>query len=48
MMEMQLILSMVVQRYRLYLVSGHPVDPDPFITLRPRAGIVVTLRRQSS
>jgi cytochrome P450 len=43
MMELQLILATVTQRYRLALVPGHPVELDPMITLRPRYGILMDL-----
>ena len=43
MMEVQIILAMVVQRCRLWLVPGHPVEMDPLITLRPRGGVRMTL-----
>jgi cytochrome P450 len=43
MMEVQIILAMVVRRYRLWLVSGHRVELDPLITLRPRHGVQMTL-----
>ncbi len=42
-MEAQLVLATVVQRHRLDLVPGHPVEPQPMATLRPRQGILVTL-----
>jgi len=42
-MEAQLIVAMVAQKYRLDLVPGHPVVPDPIFTLRPRDGVRVTL-----
>jgi cytochrome P450 len=45
-MEAQLILAMVSQRYRLHLVPGHPVAPQPIITLRPRYGILMTLHQR--
>jgi cytochrome P450 len=38
-MEAQLLLTMIAQRYRLDLVPGHPVVLDPTITLRPRHGM---------
>lgn len=38
-MEATLILAMVMQRYRLDLVPGRPVDPNPRGTLRPRPGV---------
>lgn len=37
--EMQLVVAMVAQRYRLTLVPGSRVDLDPGITLRPRHGL---------
>jgi cytochrome P450 len=43
MIEAQLILAAVAQRYRLDLVPGHPVEPLPFGILRPRHGVMVTL-----
>ena len=44
-MEMQIVLSMAVQRFRLDLVPHHPVDIDSAVTLRPANGIMVTARR---
>ena len=41
-MEAQLILAMTLQRYRFRLVPGHPVEPHPLVTLRPRYGLRVT------
>lgn len=46
MMEAKIILAMIVQRYHLSLVPGHPVEPDPVMTLRPRHGVKVTVSRQ--
>jgi cytochrome P450 len=42
-MEAQLVLAMVAQRYRLSLVPGNSVEPDPIFTLRPRPGVVMAL-----
>ncbi len=42
MTEAQLVLATVAQRYRLKLLPGHPVEPHPLITLRPRHGILMT------
>jgi hypothetical protein len=42
MMEAQLILAMMVQRYRLQAVPGHVVAPEVRVTLRPRNGVPVT------
>lgn len=43
MMEAQLILSTVAQRYRLRLISGHPVEAQMTVTLRPRFGLPMTI-----
>jgi cytochrome P450 len=40
-MEAKLLLAAIVQRFRLDLVAGHQVVPEPGITLRPRHGIKV-------
>lgn len=42
-MEGTLILAMVAQRYRLGLVPGHLIEPQPHSTLRPRHGLMMTL-----
>lgn len=34
------------QRFRLTLVPGPPVEPTPYITLRPEPGIRVRLDRR--
>jgi cytochrome P450 len=47
MMEAQLILATLAQRFRLDLVPKHPVEPDPTFTLRPRYGVLMTLHRRS-
>lgn len=38
-MEGTLILAAIAQRWRLRLVPGHPVEPLPRITLRPKHGL---------
>ena len=38
-MEGVLLLATIGQRWRLRLVPGHPVEPQPLITLRPRYGM---------
>ncbi|MEM7531522.1 MAG: cytochrome P450 [Chloroflexota bacterium] len=43
MMEAQLLLAMIVQRFRLRLVPKHPVEPWPLITLRMKYGLQMTL-----
>ena len=44
MMEMTLVLAQIAQRYHLDLVSSHRVVMEPVITLRPKYGIVTSLR----
>jgi len=39
MMEAQLILATVLQRYRPWLIPGQSISAEPLITLRPRAGL---------
>jgi cytochrome P450 len=46
-MEAQLALAMVTQRYRLCLVPEHPVVPQPQLTFTPRHGILMTLKRHT-
>lgn len=46
-MEMQLILATVAQRYQLRLVPGHPVEPELSLTLRPRYGLPMILLRRA-
>jgi cytochrome P450 len=45
--EAQLILATVAQRYRLRVVLGHDVKPNPLITLRAQSGLPVLLERVS-
>ncbi|MGQ0503963.1 MAG: cytochrome P450, partial [Myxococcaceae bacterium] len=45
-MEAQLILSAIVQRYWLRLVPGQKIELEPTITLRPRDGIRVTTHQR--
>lgn len=42
-MEAQLIVAMVAQRYRLDLIPGQKVEPDPIFTLRPKTTVRFTL-----
>ncbi|HEY2243970.1 MAG TPA: cytochrome P450 [Xanthobacteraceae bacterium] len=46
MTEAILILAMVAQRYRLHLKTGHPIEPQGLITLRPRYGMPMILERR--
>ncbi len=48
MMEILLILSMIVRKYRLHLVSGHHEEAECILDMIPRFGVRVTLQRQSS
>lgn len=48
MMEGELILATIVQRYQLRLCAGHPVEPDPLVTLRHRYGLPMTLHARST
>jgi enediyne biosynthesis protein E7 len=43
MLEAQLITVMVLQAFQLKLVPGHPVEPQPDITLRSKHGMKMTL-----
>jgi cytochrome P450 len=46
-MELVLLLSTIAQRWRLRLVPGHPVVPQPVITLRTKYGIKMTAHARS-
>jgi cytochrome P450 len=46
MMEAQLILATIAQRYQLRLVPGHPVEPQMKVTLRPKYGLRMTIQRR--
>ncbi len=49
MMEAVLLLATIAQRYRLAVVPGPPIVPQPAITLRPEGGVrVVVMRRESA
>ncbi len=47
-MEAALILASVVRRWRLELVSSHPVELEPVVTLRPRYGLQMVAARRSA
>jgi len=42
-LEAALVIGTIAQRFQFRLVPGHPVVPEPLITLRPRNGIQMTL-----
>jgi cytochrome P450 len=44
MMEAVLAVAMTLQRFRLQLVPGHPVVPDPIFTLRPKHGVFAVVK----
>jgi len=44
-MEMQLILAIALQRYRLTLVPNHPIAFKPEATLRPKYGMKMTVKK---
>lgn len=46
MLEARLVLAAIAQKYRLELVSGHPIEPEPMITLRPKHGILMRVRER--
>jgi lycopene cyclase domain-containing protein len=41
--EAPLILASIYQRYRLDVLPGHKVEPEPLVTIRPRNGLPMTL-----
>jgi cytochrome P450 len=45
-MEGVLLLATIAQRWTMRLVPGHPVEPQPRITLRPRFGMKMVLERR--
>jgi cytochrome P450 len=49
-MQGVLLLTTLAQKWKLKLVPGHPVEPEPLITLRPKYGMkmLVELRTPSS
>jgi len=46
MVEAQLIVAAIAQRFRLTLVDGPPIRPEPLITLRPTPALRVRLARR--
>ncbi len=48
MMEAQLILATVAQRFRPRCVPGHVLTPEPLITLRPKGGLPMHLERREA
>lgn len=48
MIEARLLLATIAQRFRLELVSGHPVEPWTRITLVPKHGMKMILRKRAT
>ena len=48
MMEARLLLATIASRYRLALLPGHTVTPAPLITLNPKGGMPMIVRRRST
>jgi cytochrome P450 len=47
-MEMQLLLALLVREFDFEAVEGHPVEPEPLITLKPKYGIKMRVRPATS
>jgi cytochrome P450 len=45
-MEVQLALAMIAQRYQLRLVAGQRIEPQVIVTIRPRSGVKMMLHRR--
>ena len=45
-MELVIVASTIAQQWRLTPVPGHPVVPQPVVTLRLKHGLQVTLSRR--
>jgi cytochrome P450 len=46
-MEGVLLLATIGQKWSLHLLQGHPVEPQPLITLRPKYGMKMLLQSRS-
>ena len=46
-MEGVLLLATLAQRWELRLIPGHPVEPEPLITLRPKYGMKMMVERRT-
>jgi len=45
-MEGQLLLATIAQRVRFELPAGTVVEPEPLVTLRPKGGVPMKVRRR--
>ena len=48
MMEATLALATLAQRFTFRAVEGHPVEPHPQVTLRPKHGVAMRLSRRTA
>ena len=46
MLETQLVLAQILQRFRVRIVPDHPIETTAKVTLKPRHGILATLSRR--
>ncbi|MGJ3237110.1 MAG: cytochrome P450 [Anaerolineae bacterium] len=46
MMEARLLLASIVQQFQVSHVDGHPVEPEPLVTLRAKHGMLMHLSRR--
>lgn len=46
MLEGQILLAMLLRRYRIDVHPGHPIVPEPLVTLRPKHGILARIHRR--
>jgi len=46
-LESALVIGTIAQKFQFRLSPGHPVTPEPLVTLRPRQGIRMTLQARS-
>ncbi len=44
--EMGLVVTAVLQKYRLQLLPNHPVVADPLVTIRPKHGMMMTVQNR--
>ena len=45
-MELVLVVATLAQQWRFTLVPGHPVEPQPVVTLRTKHGMRMTVNRR--
>ena len=46
MLEIQLVLAQVLQRFKVHPVSDYPIETIAWVTLKPRYGIPLILSRR--